>query len=633
MYAGTIVKIVTGLIMVSSLPVLGQEQEYKAGFKIISIYDSSRAYKPNSLTSDKLHYRPIEIDLWYPAEITSSDTTASFVNFVYLLEQRSNFYDDTKNYRGISDELLQYICAGFNCEDYSTLKKVKTESYLNAKSIEEKFPLIIYLAGLNGMSYENYLLFEGLAKKGFIVVSVSSIGRYPGNMTMDTADLFEQINDARFIIHYLTKSNLVSENIGLVGYSWGGLAASILSMIDPINIKVVVSLDGSEQFGYGDEEEKKTLRLLRASGFFKPGAIKSSYLYLDSDISEWRNLSDSIYNIIDFISSDKYYLKINNSTHEDFSSISVISNKDQVHNKYHLIQQLTINYLLEKIKGRNVFLKNIPHGEVTKIFSQPILKNVSKENERILKGSIKDKKSNSALQYVNIGILNKDKGTTTDAKGKFELKISESNIKDTLRISMVGYEPRIVYLKDLLTKKEPHLNIYLQEQINDLQEIVVMEEKLVTKILGNKTDSKFFGAKFASDDLGSEIAIRIKIKEAPTYLDAFNFNISYNSSDTATFRVNIYQIKNGLPDKNILRENIIIRTGNQTGKIELDLSKYNIVVNDDFFISLEWIQGNKNSGIVFSAGFINKGTYYRKASQGRWKKYPIGVGFNVTIKY
>jgi hypothetical protein len=88
-----------------------------------------------------------------------------------------------------------------------------------------------------------------------------------------------------------------------------------------------------------------------------------------------------------------------------------------------------------------------------------------------------------------------------------------------------------------------------------------------------------------------------------------------------------------MPDKNILKENILISVGNKTGNVVLDLSKYNVVVNGDFFVALEYISGSESSGIVFSAGFMNNGTYYRKTSQGRWRKYPLGVGFNVTASY
>jgi hypothetical protein len=355
---------------------------------------------------------------------------------------------------------------------------------------------------------------------------------------------------------------------------------------------------------------------------------------LDSDITEWDNLPDSIYNTIDFIPGDKSYLKINHATHEDFSSLSVLFTEKQSPARYNTIQQLTINYLLDKLTKQNVFYENIPSEGITKQFSQPTFKSTSvSTGKKVLMGLIRDKRSNLPLPYVNIGVLNKDKGTTSNVKGEFELVLSESHINDTLRISMIGYEPRELFVKDILKRENLYLKIQLNEKASELKEIVVVDKRLTTKVLGNKTDSKFFGGKFAPGDLGSEIVIKIKIKEAPTHLDTFSFNISYNTGDTAAFRVNIYDINNGLPDKNILTESVVLKINGQTGKIDVDLSRYDAVINDDFFIGLEWIEGESNSGIVFSSGFVNKGTYYRKASQGRWRKFPMGVGFNVTAKY
>jgi pimeloyl-ACP methyl ester carboxylesterase len=624
----------TGLILLTSLAAIGQAGDFHVGFKVISIYDSSRTYKPNTTISDKLHYRPIDIDLWYPAYITSSDPTASFVDLVNLLEQRSNFYDDTRTYYGFTTELLQYICASLNCTNHDTLRRVRTKSYVNAKPIAQQFPLIIYLAGFNGMSYENYLLFESLTKKGFVVASVSSIGRFPGNMTTEPEDVFEQINDADFIIDYLTKRNLGSQDVGLIGYSWGGLAATIMAMKKTSRIKAVVSLDGSEQFAYVDEEENEKITRIRDASFFKPEAISSSFLRLDSDISKWDNLPDSIYNITDYILKDKLYLKIDHSTHEDFSSLSIVLRDNITDSKYSVIQKLTIDYLMDKLKGENIFYKNIPNQGITKQFSQPTSKSVLEPiKKNTLTGAIKDRKLNLPLPYVNIGILNKDVGTTSNTKGEFELPLLESNVNDTLRISMVGFEPALIYLKDVFKKQKLTLNVRLQERTDKLREIVITDKKLTKRVLGNKTESKFFGGRFASGDLGSEIVVKIKIKDVPTYLDTFSFNISYNEGDTSTFRVNIYEIKNGLPDKSVLADNILVKISGQTGKIDVDLSRYNAIVNGDFFIGLEWVEGKSNSGVVFSSGFVNKGTFYRKASQGRWKKFPMGVGFNVTAKY
>jgi predicted acyl esterase len=101
---------------------------------------------------------------------------------------------------------------------------------------------------MNAMSYENYPLFESLAKKGYVVASISSIGRYPGNMTMQLKDLREQIADAKFIKAYLMMHRICSGKAALIGYSWGGLAAILLAMEDPSAYRAVVSLNGSEAF-------------------------------------------------------------------------------------------------------------------------------------------------------------------------------------------------------------------------------------------------------------------------------------------------------------------------------------------------------------------------------------------------
>lgn len=609
-----------------------QTPEFNAGFRILPLYDSARGYKPLSSPSDTLYYRPIHADIWYPAKKSPEDSAVFFHDLVQLLESRSKFFDDMNDYQGISDELLQYLCASSECTDYNTLKAIATESHAEAEPWDGPFPLVIYFAGLNGMSYENYLLFESLAKKGFMVAAISSIGRYPGNMTLDIEDLMEQVNDARFILKYLTRRNLVSDRIGLIGYSWGGLAATLWAMIEPTLFQAVVSLDGSEQFGYYGREDDKKLHAIRKSEVFKPGSIQASYLHLDGDFREEDIIPDSMYYINNFLTGDQTYLRVINSAHEDFSSFSLYNNESK--SRYELIQKLAVNYLYDKLNSTNMFYKNIPgHDKISsQVFSSA--SNNTDKNQKLLRGTVRDEKTNTVLPYVNIGILNKDIGTTTDSRGVFELRLSDSNQDDKLKISMVGYESKEIDVNDLLKHITSRTTFHLQEKASELREVVVVGKKLKSKTLGNKTESKFFGGKFASDDLGSECVIKINVKQSPVYLGKFQFNISYNAEDTATFRLNLYTVKDGLPFENMLADNIIVKIGkNQTGKIETDLSKYNIVAQEDFFIGIEWIEGSTNSGIVFSAGFVNKGTYYRRASQGRWRKYPMGVGFNVSVKY
>lgn len=42
-------------------------QTYYAGFKSFQLKDSTRIYKPNTAPTDKLHFRPLELNIWYPS--------------------------------------------------------------------------------------------------------------------------------------------------------------------------------------------------------------------------------------------------------------------------------------------------------------------------------------------------------------------------------------------------------------------------------------------------------------------------------------------------------------------------------------------------------------------------------------
>ena len=71
-----------------------------------------------------------------------------------------------------------------------------------------------------------------------------------------------------------------------------------------------------------------------------------------------------------------------------------------------------------------------------------------------------------------------------------------------------------------------------------------MAKKTRSKTIGNKTTSKFLGTPLVYSQPGAEIGIKININKKPTFVDAFNFNISYNRlSSDALFRLNIYNIK------------------------------------------------------------------------------------------
>ena len=152
--------------------------------------------------------------------------------------------------------------------------------------------------------------------------------------------------------------------------------------------------------------------------------------------------------------------------------------------------------------------------------------------------------------------------------------------------------------------------------------------------MGNTTRSKSVNAGFNSNTLGNEIGEIIKIKKSPTYLKRFNASINETTDDSVKLRLNIYSVKDGLPDKNLLQQNIFVMVKKNQDKITIDLEPYHIMVDDNFFISLEWIQDTPGHGVKFSASLLSSPIIARTTSQDKWEKIGIaGVGFNVLAEY
>jgi hypothetical protein len=334
-------------------------ENYSAGFKIIKTKDTSRIYKPETDTSDYLHFRPLDIDVWYPASVTTKDTALFFSNILGLLETRANYYTASNSGNGITMQIAQFFCDNLKCSNTTQVLSSKTNSFSNAVPSKGKFPLVIYMASYNGMSYENFTLFEELAKKGFVVLAVSSIGRFPGDMTMKNEDMLEQVMDAIASVNKLSEQPMIDfTRIGVVGYSWGGLSGSLLTSMIP-NIACLISLDGSEFHRYGNSKEENTdFNATRYSTAFKNLQIAMPYLRLESTVNNSGEKPDSVYNFTEKLFADKQIFILDSSSHEDFSCLPHLVKKSggcAQSNTYNTITKLTIGFLEKHLKNNNSF--------------------------------------------------------------------------------------------------------------------------------------------------------------------------------------------------------------------------------------------------------------------------------------
>lgn len=635
----------SGLIAFSGFSQESKPQ-YNAAFKTIQLIDSSRIYKPNTSETNVLHYRLLDLDIWYPSE-EKKGRQMLFEDLYKLHEERANKYQDETDYTGISDELILYLAAGFGVDlkEGKRLLKVKTESYKNAAAANGKFPLVIYMAGYNGMGWESYRLLERLAQNGFIVLSISSIGRYPGDMTNDLLDTLEQVEDGEFALQELRKQtnlNIDFDKIGILGLSWGGMSG-ILMLDRHTEFKAMVSLDGSDIFYYGDtDEDDAFLSEIYEADLIHPEKTTISYLHIEAGdrLDEFTPTDEFHY--YKKISSDKTYLRLTDSKHEDFGSIAwALETAPQQIKTYERIMESTILFFQEKLRGQDGFQKYFEQLLQEKNITETPYDYSSEKPEKILlSGRIQDSKTKEKLPYVNIGVLSKDVGTVSNKEGVFEFRLLESNKNDTLRISMIGYKPQTFLVKNLLNQKT-NIQIDLEEEISVLTEVVVTAKKWKKKTLGNRTKSTFIGHPFYYEQLGKEMGIRMNVGRRPTFVDSFNFHISYNRfSVKSFFRLNMYKIKNGKPVKNVLKESIIISVEpEQTGTVSTDLRKYNIVLTEDVITTLEWVDNEgeikPTEALIVSIGLLTGGSYERGSKESKMKKKlkGMGLGFTMEVRY
>lgn len=568
-----------------------------------------------------------------------------FGDLFKLFEQRAINYQDNEDYSGITNELAQFYVAELGVgTNGNKLLNIQTNSYFNLKPPTSKYPVIIYMSGFNGMGFENYKVLEKLAQNGYVIISIWSTGRYPGNMTNEMADMMEQVYDAEFAVRYLKEKGSLNadfNNVGIIGCSWGGMSSASFISRNP-KVKAFVSLDGTETHYFGEEDENdQFIREIHNAKLLKPATQDIKYLYLESGDKLAELQPTKEYNYLEKLKSEKYYLRFKNSTHADFTCIPSIlkASKNSV-KIYDNIENVTLDFFNKSLENKNTFSsywKYLEQLKYTTIKPYDISKKTEMSSE--ISGLITDKKNNSRLSYVNIGVLNRELGTVTDTEGKFILNLKDEFANDTIRISSIGYKPIEILIKDIKQKKLP-ISIKLEEQISELNGVFIYAKALKKKTLGNKTESKFISTGFSYDQLGAEMGIKINIRRKSTFVDAFNFNITYNRlSAKSIFRVNFYNIKNHKPFKNILKDNILVSIEpKQTGKITVDLKPYDIVLNNDVIVTLEWVdtegENNKGEAIFFSLGLLNSGTLYKKSSQAKFKKHSsMGVGFNIDVRY
>ena len=250
-----------------------------------------------------------------------------------------------------------------------------------------------------------------------------------------------------------------------------------------------------------------------------------------------------------------------------------------------------------------------------------------------------DLNTREPIPFVNIGILGKNLGTVSDDAGKFSLEVPKAgwSSSDTLRFSAIGYQS-----VDVVLLHEPELppSIYLKPITLTLPTVVVNPKKFKRpKVLGHRNNSAKMIFYFQSNRLGTELCNRIEVKKGSYYLKKAHFNIAQNKFGPLFFRVHVYENADGKPGKNLLPKELIVSSELKSGTLSVDLAPYNLVLDTDFFIGLEWVKtlnkGNISKDLQFCIGLGQAGGIFAKGtSQALWHKIDQRVmGFQVHLGF
>ncbi|MCR9249089.1 MAG: DUF4932 domain-containing protein [bacterium] len=270
----------------------------------------------------------------------------------------------------------------------------------------------------------------------------------------------------------------------------------------------------------------------------------------------------------------------------------------------------------------------------------------SQENEqqiKQLKGIVTTVKGDEPLPFVHIGIPGKNRGVISTIDGTFEINLENVEPSDSLVFSTIGFQRKAYLISDIATDD---LNVTLDEEVFVLEEVKVTSKasKEVIKIGRAKPSKTTRGQNGLVDyGFGGEYGIRVNNPANGYLVQDINFHMRFNSTDSILFRINIYDIKDGLPQNSLLKKDIFLTS--KKGKkwiVSADLSDRRLIIDQDIIVTYEVVRiyyskkGQNNIFFTYGSGYEEGGMFVRNSSLDKWvaaapDAFPITLYINGRI--
>jgi hypothetical protein len=187
----------------------------------------------------------------------------------------------------------------------------------------------------------------------------------------------------------------------------------------------------------------------------------------------------------------------------------------------------------------------------------------------------------------------------SDPDGSFELIVPYQNISDSISFSSIGFANKKIPITKIKHSKNV---IELSPSSTMLNEVVVRAKKTSTKMLR----LGWMGGKdgvlpFDTIQGGGAVAVLVKSPSVPFTVEKLQVRLMYNSKDTSKLRLHFfaYDSVRKSPGYELMSKEIILKETKRFGWLRFDLSEYQIVLNEKYFlIGFEWIDDRQTRKLL-----------------------------------
>ena len=277
------------------------------------------------------------------------------------------------------------------------------------------------------------------------------------------------------------------------------------------------------------------------------------------------------------------------------------------------------------------------------------------DTEIIIKGTILDKVTNEPVPRANIVVAATKTYIQANDNGAFTLSLKPEYATGKVRVLSLGYTSQEFNVVDLIKqhKATKEVKLFLTPDYKNLKvvEVKAKARKWKIKRVGYHIGegSSFHRELYPSDTLivaaaGQEIGNRIQLNKYPAFLQSVSFGLAGSGGEELNIRVRLYSLKDNLPYLNLLPESAIVAVPPyHTGWVTVNLQQYNIKLQEDFAVVIEWQNKNNelNTSSLMAFASVPKGqiTYYRESDLKPWKTVNStlvdikSIGMYVTLLY